>query len=208
MSNPNQAAIDKAFAYIKELHAATDFKPHSESKGVKISMKEIEGSTLPITRGDITFPAKYDVESILKVVRSVDARKVWDGRFEDAKVIEEYGPTSGLLHSFQKGQWPIVSGRDFVVTFAVIKEGEVTYLIQTSVEDSRVPTTKDRVRATLHGAGWILTPTASGDIEVVYIAHADPSGTLPAALVRMVSADTPACAGTVLDYLNKKGVPK
>ncbi|KAJ3202177.1 hypothetical protein HDU67_000728 [Dinochytrium kinnereticum] len=203
MANPHTASLDAALIYIKEQFVATDFVPHSEAKGTKISMKTLPGATLPITRGDITFGPAHDIPSILAILRSPDERKNWDARFESAEVIENYGEVEGLLHSYQKGQWPVISGRDFIVAFKVYTEGDTVLLIQTSVEDPRGGEVKGRVRAKVT-AGWILRPSASGSgTDVTYIVNADPAGTLPAALVKMVSAETPACAGGVRDLMDK-----
>ncbi|KAJ3092447.1 hypothetical protein HDU96_002709 [Phlyctochytrium bullatum] len=208
MASPHIAALDTGLAFIKELLASSDFVPHSEAKGTKISMKTPPGAVLPITRGETVFPAKFTVDEILAVIRSPEDRKLWDGRFENAEILEEYSAEEGLLHSYQKGQWPVISGRDFIVAFKVYTEGDTKYLIQTSVtvpSDPRCAEVKGRVRGTVT-AGWILKPSATepGATDVIYIVNADPAGTLPAALVKMVSAETPACAGGVRELMEKR----
>ncbi|KAJ3191438.1 hypothetical protein HK101_007713 [Irineochytrium annulatum] len=203
MSNPFTAELDAALAYIKEQHASSDFVAHSEAKlGCKISMKTLPGATLPITRGDIVFPAGFQPQEIVTFLRDVENRKKWDGRFESATVVEMWGEEEGLIHSLQKGQWPVI--RDFTVAFKVFREGDVTYFIQTSVVDSRLGEVKGRVRGKVT-AGWVIKPNAAGDgsLDVSYIVNADPAGTLPAALIKMVSAETPACAGNVLELMQK-----
>ncbi|KAJ3111206.1 hypothetical protein HDU96_005906 [Phlyctochytrium bullatum] len=209
-----QDELSKALAYAQELVAATDFVFHStSSKGTKISMKDAPGgSALPITRGEGHIPAKFSADDILACLRHVDARKVWDARFEDMDVLEDYGPNkrdSGLVYSKQKGQWPVISGRDFVVVYRIYRQPDGSvWFVQTSVDDDRHPEVKGRVRGKLFVAVWVLKPAEAGGWDVTYITHVDPAGTLPAALVRLVSAETPSCVGTAAAYLNEKGVPK
>ncbi|KAJ3207053.1 hypothetical protein HDU67_007699 [Dinochytrium kinnereticum] len=210
--------LEKALAHAKALYANhEEFIPHSTTpNGTKISMKSLPGSALPITRGEKKFPSTFSQDDILACLRHVEARQVWDARFEDMEVIEMYGPGSreaGLVHSKQKGQWPVISGRDFIVAYRIYRDAtdNSVWFIQTSVEDDRLPHVKGRVRGHVTVAAWIIMPTTSNDgdgWDVTYITQVDPAGTLPAALVKMVSSETPACAGTVLEYLEKKGVPK
>ncbi|KAI8853867.1 hypothetical protein BC829DRAFT_439656 [Chytridium lagenaria] len=208
-----EAELEKAYVYAVELYSATDFVHQSTtSKGTKILMKDAPGggSALPITRGEGKFPAKYTPDDILACLRHVDARKVWDSRFEDMEIIEGYGndlKQSGLVHSKQKGQWPVISGRDFTVAYRIYRNPDNSvWFVQTSVTDPRLTEVKGRVRGHVTVAVWVIQPAPDG-WDVTYIAHVDPAGTLPVALVKLVSSETPSCVGTVLDYLEKKGVP-
>ncbi|KAJ3298610.1 hypothetical protein HDU76_006442 [Blyttiomyces sp. JEL0837] len=213
-TNPHTESLDKALTYIKQLYNnPSEFTPHTTIHNAKISNKDIPGEPMPITKGEMTYPGKFSRDDILITLRAVDARKIWDSRFDDYELVEEYEPGNrmcGLIHSYQKGQWPVVSGRDFLVAFKIYHEGDVTWFIQTSVADSRFDApVKGRVRANLTAAGWIIKPstTSPGDWDVTYITAVNPGGTLPAALARLVSNETPACAGTVLRYLEQHGVP-
>ncbi|KAJ3412407.1 hypothetical protein HDV05_000765 [Chytridiales sp. JEL 0842] len=205
---PNE--LERALTYAKDLYNATDFKPAGVSHGARIYVKDSPGaSSLPITKGAVTFPPAYTVDDIRNSIKHFDGRKVWDGRFESAQEVETYSDSAGLIHSLQKGQWPVVSGRDFAVAYCTVLEGSTYIVVQTSVSTPKIKEVKGRVRGTIIAAAWFIEPSKSveGGWDVTYITHADPAGTIPGALVRLVATETPACAGSLLEYLNKHGPP-
>lgn len=85
-----------------------------------------------------------------------------------------------------------------------------TYLVatSTSAQDSKFASLQ-HVRATLHLAGWMLSPNPENNSEifVTYIVHIDPSGSIPSRLLKLVSTQTPLCIAGVYDYLNTHGTP-
>ncbi|KAI9358906.1 hypothetical protein DFJ73DRAFT_818247 [Zopfochytrium polystomum] len=198
--NPFRTATDAALELAKQYYAATDFKPAGEAKGAKLFCKDITDTPVPVTKGEITFVG-FTPDQILEKLREPDFRKVWDARFEGAQVIERYDDEGGLVLSNQKGAL-FVSGRDFSVAFQVYREGDTIFYIQTSVEDPRTPETNGRVRAKLTVGAWILKASANGT-DVTYITHANPNGTIPSTLLKMVATDTPACAGALFEAMKK-----
>ncbi|KAJ3172309.1 hypothetical protein HK101_011165 [Irineochytrium annulatum] len=184
MNPEHTKALEVAFAYGKELLAATDFTFHSNgTRKCVISMKDAPGGLLPITKGEIT-TTKYSRGDVMGVLQNLDVRPKWDDRFESGRILEEHGAGPrelGLTYTKQHGVWPVVSGRDFVLAFRVIVEGETTYFIQTSVKDERHPEVEGLVRGHLTIAMWCLRPAkgAEGGLEVTYIVQVDPAGTLP-----------------------------
>ncbi|KAJ3101463.1 hypothetical protein HDU97_001338 [Phlyctochytrium planicorne] len=205
-----ETEINAAYEYAKTLYADSTFVHHSTSKGAQISTKESPNSAMPITKGEAVFPAKFTIEDILATLRHVDARKVWDARFEDMEIVEEYGDELrqwGLVHSYQKGQF-LVSGRDFIVTFKIFRTPTHVYFVQTSAPDPRFPASKSLVRGQLYLGVWVMAPQEDGSTLVTYITHVDPAGTIPQSILRIVVAETPGCVGAVREYLEKHGAPK
>ncbi|KAJ1538115.1 hypothetical protein HK405_014106 [Cladochytrium tenue] len=88
-----------------------------------------------------------------------------------------------------------------------IRDGDVIYVVQSSVEDPNVPLVSGRVRGLLTVAIWVLRPAASGAAgcsDVTYITHVNPNGTIPGSLLRLIATETPSCAGFLIADLAKK----
>jgi hypothetical protein len=119
-NSPFLPQLEKAFTSAIEILSLTDFKPpYTDSRGTQIAMKDLPNAPLPLTKGRVVFPAaatanKFTPEDVMDTIMHLEARKVWDGRFEGATIIEGYGEErngrwyAGVLHSLQKGQWPVV----------------------------------------------------------------------------------------------------
>ncbi|KAJ3058045.1 hypothetical protein HK102_010718, partial [Quaeritorhiza haematococci] len=134
-----------------------------------------------------------------------------DERFDGSEIVEWFNPNEHLFHSKQKGQFP-VSGRDICGLQATVYDAprSTTYLLATSVTDPLVPTDSKRVRADLGIAGWIIKADKSDSkttITVTYIVKIDAKGSIPSALIRLLSTQTPLCIASVRSYLESYGVP-
>ncbi|KAI8593252.1 hypothetical protein BDZ88DRAFT_391166, partial [Geranomyces variabilis] len=198
----------KALKYLKTLTTSDAWKHHSDQHGVSISTIDEPGSTMPIVRGDATFPAEFSVDDVISVIRCNGARKIWDARFEHGETVEWLNPNELVFKSQQKGQFP-VSGRDFAGLQVTIFDARsaTTYVVATSVVDALAPVDPKRVRAELTVAGWIVKPAPEGGVAVTYVVKVDPRGSIPGAIVKAVSIQTPLCVAEVLKYLRANGAP-
>ncbi|KAJ3379026.1 hypothetical protein HDU84_007078 [Entophlyctis sp. JEL0112] len=207
--NPHSAVLDAGLAYLKELEAATDFVLGAQGNRTTIYSKpagQDRPTNMPITKGQAKLAAAISIDQVIDSLRNPETRKAWDKRFEGMELIEKYPSGDTVIHSLQHGQWPVVSGRDFCLTFRSVKESESkAYLIFASAEDARVPEVKGRVRAKVYLVGWVIdkNPDADGWL-LTYFSHVDPVG-LPQALLSLIASETPACAGTFASYVEKNG---
>ncbi|KAI8924030.1 hypothetical protein BC831DRAFT_513675 [Entophlyctis helioformis] len=176
-----------------------------ETNGVAISTVEVAGVDLPFIRGDGIIFGNWSLEEVLSVVRSGAARKMWDPRFDSSQVIDTLSPNDLLLHTVQKGTFP-VSARDFVTLSSVFWMSPTKVIYNSSsVHDSKGPPDglNGRVRGELLVAGWILARVQYG-IKASYIVHVDPKGSVPSTLIKMVQQQTPMCIANVAKYLEPK----
>lgn len=123
--------------------------------------------------------------------------------------MEWLNPNEMVFRSLQKGQFP-VSGRDLCGLQVTIFDARssTTYIVATSVVDPLVPINPKRVRAELTVAGWVLQPATSGQgTSITYIVKIDPKGSIPSAIVKAVSIQTPLGVAEVLKYLRTHGSP-
>ncbi len=136
----------------------------------------------------------WTCQEFLSVLRDPGARVYWDPRFEGSRRLRVLSETDTLVYSTQKGNYPLVAGRDFVLVTSTVgcdvrgmqlfgrPEAEEGWLLfSTSVKDRMGPLDKTRwlVRAKLALAGWILVPTGPSSMDVSYMVQVDVGGSIP-----------------------------
>ncbi|KAJ3111437.1 hypothetical protein HDU96_005697 [Phlyctochytrium bullatum] len=193
----------KALDLLKSLEPLTGWDTHSQADGISITTRPVDGAAMPMVRGDGTIEGPWSLHEALSVIRSMQARQVWDPRFEGGKVLETFNANESLTYTMQKGTFP-VSGRDLAcVTRIEIQEG-VARMIAASVVDDAAPEDPKRVRAFLTLAGWVLKKVAGG-IQATYIVQVDIKGTIPTSLLKALQAQTPRAIKEIQNYLTSHG---
>lgn len=138
---------------------------------------------LPFVRGDGAISGPWSCQEVLSIIQNSFARKTWDARFESAAVLECLSASDNLIHSVQKGKYPIVSARDLITVSSVIAKQQALDYVVTSVDEPTGPPagSDGRVRAEIILAGWRLTQQAE-NILATYIVHVDPKGSIPSCI--------------------------
>ncbi|KAJ3358825.1 hypothetical protein HDU91_005102 [Kappamyces sp. JEL0680] len=201
------SSINQAVCLFKRvLPLSEGWTTSQEKEGVSISSLAVPGLDLPFVRGDGLISGGFTVEEVLSVVQNAFSRKTWDHRFDSSEVLEFLSPTDFLIHSVQKGTFP-VAARDFVScsTFYYDSPSVLDYVV-TSVEDplGPPPGTGGRVRAEILLASWRLEQTAEG-VAATYLVHVDVKGSIPSAIIRSIQVQTPMCIRRVGEYLESRG---
>lgn len=109
-----------------------------------------------------------------------------------------------MFWSKVKAPWP-VSPRDMVTAFLRedTPEGDI-YVALVSVKDASCPEISGVVRSNLLLGGWKIF-NANGGIGITYITQFDLAGSLPTAVAKSGTVQTPLCAGKVGKYLKDYG---
>ncbi|CAG8769153.1 12017_t:CDS:2, partial [Cetraspora pellucida] len=206
-------AAQKALELLKLLADNWDgWGLYAESKGVKIYQKD-NGKPMPYLRGDATIYGGFHPADILSYINNLDARKLWDDRYEDGSIIERYSLDGVIIKMSMKGTFPF-SGRDFII-IGITERDPVTgtiWVASTSIVDPRVPENKKYVRGNLIVAGWVLRPNFDGEkivsVDITYIVDIDLKITsIPQSILNMMSTQTPLCIAKINDSLQKIGFP-
>ncbi|KAJ3021516.1 UNVERIFIED_CONTAM: hypothetical protein HDU68_009600 [Siphonaria sp. JEL0065] len=179
----------------------------------EITMHTIPGNPFAVVRGKGIIHGGFTIPEIFAVIRSSNCRKLWDARFDSGTPLAVLGPDDFFSHTIQKGSFP-VAARDFVVALTVRRPSrrELIY-VSTSVKADTgdlpgvvVPSDGEsgRVRGQLDFAGWLLKETKVG-VEAVYMVQADPKGSIPSSVVKLVQNSTPLAISSVSAFLEKEG---
>ncbi|CAG8464118.1 21248_t:CDS:2 [Cetraspora pellucida] len=213
-SYPHQDNALEALKILKSLvKDQTSWELYSENKGIKIYQRENPGKSIPCMRGDVTIYGDFLPEDIRTYATSLDARKLWDDRYEEGTTIERYSLTDVLTRTAMKGTFPI-SGRDFSMISTVDRDPDGTiWCATTSIVDPKIPENKKYVRAELSLAGWELRPVYDSvgnriAIDVKYIVDTDIKlESVPTRILKSISMQTPMCVAKIDELLKKIGFP-
>ncbi|KAI9315737.1 hypothetical protein BX666DRAFT_346758 [Dichotomocladium elegans] len=192
-----------------------EWKQLGERNSTKLYSKSVQGSALPILRGDATINARWTPEQVCSVVQSFGARKIWDEYFEKGHIVERFSQKEYLLYTQMRSMFPIHS-RDFSVLTAIDSDPATgtVYVASASVTDNLIPEEKTHVRGKIHIYGWVFSPMRNergrpSGIRVTFVCHMDLEGTapLPPAIIRQLTMEVPSCVDRVQWYLRQHGCP-
>ncbi|KAJ3287619.1 hypothetical protein HDU79_005539, partial [Rhizoclosmatium sp. JEL0117] len=186
----HRLAIETAVKYFKELYNDTEcWKKVSTINGIDISKKDLSrdlqssygASLLPAFRGDGIIE-NITVQEVASVLRGFGARKLWDPRFEQGKLLETLSETENLYLSSQKGNL-IVRSRDFLTAnvYTLENTADEAIVVSTSVVDSLAPPEGywgNYVRAEAKALGWMLRQEGR-NVAATYIVEVDVKGQIP-----------------------------
>ncbi|KAI9028139.1 hypothetical protein CLU79DRAFT_553377 [Phycomyces nitens] len=192
-----------------------DWKPSGEKNNVQLYTKSVQGSPLPIMRGETTLSGPWTAEQVCSVIQCFGARSLWDDYFESGVFVERFSQKEYLSHVKLRTVFPIQS-RDFSL-LTVLESDAATgtiHVASASVADGLVPENKTSIRAKMILYGWILAPKRSSKGKIVgiktkFVCQMDMAGQtpLPPAIVRQLTSQVPACVDRMQDYLDKHGCP-
>lgn len=92
-----------------------------------------------------------------------------------------------LLHTFQKGTWPVGSRDLLTVNTLICHSSDHVECISTSVNDEHGPSIGQdgATRASTILAAWCLKKIPTG-VEATYIFHVDLKGTIPTGISELI----------------------
>ena len=162
----------------------------------------------PFVRGDCFLPSE-SIARVAAVIRNPTFRHEWDADFDSATPLRIYEQgQSILIYTSQKAKFP-ASARDLIIAMKFVKKDDGSMdILGGSVVDTdahaRSVSATGKVRATALSANWRLVQNEKG-VQLTYIAHANPGGTLPSSMFRMVLSGLANCVSGVAKHMQRKG---
>jgi hypothetical protein len=172
---------------------------------------------------------------LLSVINNSGMRFKWDDLFDGSTILGGPLPglDANIVYSKTRAVWP-TSARDLVVAISTRRYGDSVIMTASSVPETvcrqlpfPVPTAKQTgcVRAQLDFGSWIFTPmppeskdaggrrcddlhTAAACAErlkVQYLVKTNPNGSIPRAILSMLSKQLPLCIRNAVDCLRSRG---
>ncbi|ORZ01715.1 hypothetical protein BCR43DRAFT_503213 [Syncephalastrum racemosum] len=213
----HKTARKQCLETVKRLAASDldEWKETGEKNQCKIYSKSVQGSPLPILRGDSVITGPWTPEQVCSVIQCFGARKIWDEYLETGHVVERFSQKEYLVYTQMRSIFPIHS-RDFCLLTTLDSDPAtgVICVATTSVSDALMPEQKEHVRGRIYAYGWVLAPIHNNQgklsgVKATFISHMDLEGAtpLPPAIIRLLTTEVPMCVDRVQWYLRQHGCP-
>ncbi|OUR90080.1 hypothetical protein A9Q81_20235 [Gammaproteobacteria bacterium 42_54_T18] len=157
--------------------------------GVQVYTQAVDGYDLKAFKGVVTVEAS--LENLYNVFLDVENMTGWMHTVTETRPLEKVSDTEFILYTTYNAPWP-ASDRDSVVKTAW--EQDATSLELTNnihALPDYMGKASGFVRMPYVKAYFKFVPISATQTTVIYEAHADPGGILPAWIVNMVALDTP-----------------
>lgn len=181
--------------------SSADWKLEKQSQGVTAYTREVAGSDFREFKVETTVNATVD--ALVAMQRDVKNHPKWIDSVKTAELIKE-DDDNYYTHTVADAPWP-VKNRDSAVRNAISRNDDSSVTIAFNSDNSLAPTKKGCERVGGVKGSWQFNPKGDGTVDVIYSAHIDPGGNIPAWLSNKFSIDVPfntikALAKTIKKY--------
>lgn len=169
--------------------AQSEWKVSIEKDAIRVSTREVPGSKFKEYKGEML--VKASLSCLVTMLDDVDNQKNWLYDCKEAKRLKTISKSEGVNYFLQTAPWP-VSERDLIVKYILV-QNEKTKVVTaelTGVKDY-IAEKKDIVRVPSFKGKWELTPVGKGIVKVVYQAHSETGGSIPASIANSACVDIP-----------------
>lgn len=171
------------------VYASENWDLKKDRDGIQIYTRKVEGSPFKAVRGVTRVNAR--LSSLVALVRDARACPDWADRCGESWVHEKISETEEYVYTLNELPWP-VSDRDVLAHVRWSQSADnLAVTMLSSATEGLLEKKKGIVRLTEANAQWIFTPLASGEVEVVTLAHINPAGPLPAWVTNLLLVDAP-----------------
>lgn len=159
----------------------------SEKKGIAIYTREVEGSSFLEFKGETELDA--NLATLVSLLWTVEDMPQWMFGCVKAELIESSGDLSRKLYLVNAAPGPL-KNRDLVIQNIVTQDPstlEVTY----TMDKVDHPIDSGHVQVKTMNGIVKLVPLAANRTKIIYQAHVDPAGIVPAWAANMFVKDNP-----------------
>ena len=190
-------AAESAYDKLKILCLQKDWQLVGEYKGVEMSKRRFQDSTISMYKGVKVIDNNPKLISELFLNLDPTTLKKWDPTFEiyqtERSVEKQADFQLDIDYMVSSLPWPVWS-RDFVLLSARKIVGNAIYHFQTSIDYPHKPPQPDKyVRGLVNVSGFVFEPVGTESIEsskqtkITRILHVDPKGQIPSWIINSES---------------------
>ena len=170
-------------------YAQNQWVLNTNKDGIKVYTREVEGSKFKEYRGEVLVTTK--LSALIAVLDDVDNQKNWFHDCIESRKLKNISRTEGINYFQQYAPWP-VSNRDIIVKYSISQNLKTKVItIELTGLKNYIPEKEDIVRVPKLKGFWQFTPQGNGNIKIVYQAHSETGGSVPAYLANAASVDIP-----------------
>ena len=176
------------FSSLINLNAQADWELKKEEDGIKVYLREVEGSKIQEYKAEAILDGK--VSSYIAVMKDVNSYAELYEHTKEVRLINE-NDTFHVHYLVTDTPWP-VKDRDAVYSSTYSQHYDTKLVridmkIETGYEDEN----DDYVRMEKADGFWLFYQIEPNKVEVTYQMHAEPGGSIPNWVINMFLVDTP-----------------
>ncbi|MEW5737839.1 MAG: START domain-containing protein [Myxococcota bacterium] len=162
--------------------SAADWRADGEVDGVKIELRPVEGSKFEEAR--LTTTSDAPLAALCDAVLGKNAPPAEEDGVKKREVLKD---TDTERITYEQLALPLVSDRDYVLHLKVEKPASSgrCEISVTTEDDPAHPPAPGHVRMKFIRAYWTLVPNEKGTVDITYVLHSDPGGSVPAIFTRL-----------------------
>jgi hypothetical protein len=167
-----------------------NWKHVTHKNGIDIHSKKTKGIAVKSLKAIGVIDCKID--NIVAILRDIGSATEWLPRLIERSYIENISDTEAILYDVNDMPWP-VKDRDLVVHHRIVisDDHKSLRLMFRSVESSKKPFNKKRVRARFHIGEIKFTPLSGASTRLELTLLVDPMGKIPKWLVNILQVSMP-----------------
>ena len=191
--------------FLVSLLALNSWSLISKTSTISSYSRPTDSNPLPFIRG-----ARSIINSNITLIEFYAAsrfnRTNWDTRFLKSKILKGIDPFRFIIHTEQKGTWPVAS-RDFVVETNIEWDGD-SCLFNYSKDSSLIQyqSPAGSVRGFLKISAWVFR-LIDNETRLDYLVGVDINSTsIPTSLIASIQKQTPLSIDKLYDFVSEFGL--
>ncbi|MBS1620126.1 MAG: lipid-binding protein [Bacteroidetes bacterium] len=159
------------------------WKQEKDKDGIKVYIASREGSKFRAVKVECTLKGTY--AKLFSILSDVTNQKNWVYNSKSSYLISRVSPAEIVYYTETHLPWPM-NNRDAVIRLRFHTDSLPEFLTITGTgEPTYIPEKTGKVRVPHFKANWKVTMPAGNSIRLIYIAEADPGGSIPAWIANM-----------------------
>ncbi|KAH0794035.1 PCTP-like protein [Histomonas meleagridis] len=184
---------------------SSDWKESKTEDGVKYYTRSVPGSSFTMIKSSVVVPRPLD-KMVQFCARFREVTSETPANLRGGAIERRFWPfpgtnehNEGFIYLALESGSMFVSNRDFVMIRKYYEKDGRHYYICVSIDDDKIrPPSKNLVRGKILCNATVIEAEGDGT-RVSFIAHADPAGSIPAAIYNMASLKQGACVRAIRD---------
>lgn len=156
-------------------------------KNIKVYLKKTDLTTFQMLKTEVEFD-DVSASTLYDVLMDTEYRRVWDDFMIEGYDYCYVTPFSDVGYYAVKSPKPL-KNRDFVMQRCWLDfgPGSDKIICSHSINHSKIPVIKNRVRGLTYMAVSYIKPTSPKSCSMIYVTQSDPGGSLPSWIVNTTS---------------------
>ncbi|GIV32784.1 MAG: hypothetical protein KatS3mg031_0319 [Chitinophagales bacterium] len=173
---------------VSEAYAQNDWTLAKDKDGVKVYTRKLENSDLKASKAVVFIHS--DIKKVFDMLTDADHHNQWMDRVKASRLLKKISDNEFYVYYEAEAPWP-VNNRDVVARFRIEKAEDGKVKIVSVGEPTYLPPKDGVVRVPDTQSVWELIQVDENLVEVTFISHVDPGGSVPEWISNLTVTDNP-----------------